>query len=60
MDTEDKISKEHIINNSSVRETLISRWIIPEDIKPEPDIKKIERKLTTEDKKWLEKTKKFK
>jgi DNA-damage-inducible protein D len=25
MDTEDKISKEHIINNSSVRETLISR-----------------------------------
>lgn len=60
MDTEQRISKEHIINNSSVRETLISRWIIPEDIKPESDIKKIERKLTTEDKKWLEKTKNFK
>lgn len=59
MATEEKISQEHITNNTSVRNTLISRWIVPEDIKPEPDIKKIERKLTTEDKKWLEKTKKF-
>lgn len=60
MDTEQKISKEHITNNSSVRDTLISRWIIPEEIKPEPDIKKIEKKLTTEDKKWLENPKKIK
>lgn len=60
LDTEEKISKEHITNNASVRDTLISRWIIPEEVEPEPDIKKIERKLTTEDKKWLEKTKKFK
>jgi len=53
MKTEQQISDEHITNNKSVRKTLISRGIVPEDIKPEEDIKKLERRLTTENKKSL-------
>jgi DNA-damage-inducible protein D len=55
MTTEHQISQEHITNNTSVRETLISRWITPEDVEPEEDIKKIERNLTTENKKSIKK-----
>jgi DNA-damage-inducible protein D len=55
MNSEKQISDEHIINNKSVRNTLISRGIVPENIKPEEDIKKIERKITSETKKSLEK-----
>ncbi len=55
MKSESQISQEHITNNASVRETLIARGIKPENIAPEEDIKKIERKLDTESKKWLKK-----
>jgi DNA-damage-inducible protein D len=54
MNTEVEISSEHITNNEAVRETLISRGIIPENVKPEDDIKKIERKLNTQTKKALD------
>ena len=47
------ISDEHITNNKSVRNTLISRGIIPENIQPETDVKKVERKLNSEEKKAL-------
>ncbi len=57
MKSESQISQEHITNNASVRETLIVRGIKPEDITPEEDIKKVERKLDTESKKWLKKKK---
>lgn len=53
MDTEEEISNEHITNNSSVRETLISRWIRPENVQPEEDIKKVERKLNSDNKQSL-------
>lgn len=53
MVTENKISQEHITNNKSVRNTLISRGITPESLPPEEDVKKIERKLKTEEKKTL-------
>ncbi|MFA7074869.1 MAG: DNA damage-inducible protein D [Endomicrobiaceae bacterium] len=53
MTTENQISKEHITNNKSVRDTLISRGITPENLPPEEDIKKIERKLKREEKKSL-------
>lgn len=53
MVTENKISHEHIINNKSVRNTLISRGITPESLPSEEDVKKIERKLKTEEKKTL-------
>ncbi len=51
MRTENQISNEHIINNKSVRDTLISRGIVPEKLKPSVDIKKIERKVKSENKK---------
>ena len=53
MQTENHISQEHSTNNKSVRNTLISRGITPEDLPPEADIKKIERKLKNEEKKSL-------
>jgi DNA-damage-inducible protein D len=36
-----------------VRETLLSRGIIPENLLPEEDVKKVERKLNSESKKAL-------
>lgn len=53
MHTENQISKEHITNNKSVRQTLISRGITPENLPPEEDVKKLERKLKSEEKKTL-------
>jgi len=53
MSTENQISREHITNNKTVRNTLISRGITPENLPPEKDIKKIERKLRSEEKKTL-------
>jgi DNA-damage-inducible protein D len=50
---ENQISNEHITNNKAVRDTLISRGITPENVKPEEDIKKVERKLASEKKKTL-------
>lgn len=53
MKTESEISNEHITNNKSVRKTLIERWINPENILPEEDLKKVERRLNKDIKKWL-------
>ena len=53
MDCEKEISDEHITNNKSVRKTLISRGITPEEINPEEDVKKLERSLKSEQKKIL-------
>ncbi|MCX6051149.1 MAG: DNA damage-inducible protein D [Campylobacterales bacterium] len=53
MKTESQISTEHVVNNKAVRETLISRGITPENLPAEEDVKKVERKLHTEDKKVL-------
>mgnify|MGYP006052115977 FL=1 len=53
MKSENQISKEHITNNKSVRSTLLSRGIVPENLNPEEDINKIERRLQTEEKKAL-------
>jgi DNA-damage-inducible protein D len=55
LSSENSISKEHIINNQAVRNTLIERGIKPEEVKPEEDIKKIERRLNSEAKKNLKK-----
>lgn len=59
MNTEAQISKEHITNNKTVRNTLISRGITPEHLPHEEDIKKVERKLTAEEKKVLKNDKGF-
>jgi len=59
MKTEGQISNEHITNNKSVRNTLISRGIVPENLPPEEDVKKIERKLKSEQHKSLKENKGF-
>ena len=60
MRTERAISNEHIINNKTVRKTLLSRGIVPENLKPEKDINKVERKLKSEGKKNLKNPDKLK
>ena len=52
--TETQISDEHITNNQAVRETLLNRGIRPETLPPAEDVKKVERRLTSEEKKSLQ------
>ena len=49
--TERQISDEHITNNRSVRKILLQRGIKPEELPPEEDIKKLERRVKSESKK---------
>jgi len=53
MQTEREISGEHITNNQSVRSTLLERGIRPENLPPGEDVKKVERKLKSDEKKGL-------
>lgn len=53
MDSESAISQEHISNNQAVRNTLLERGIRPEALPPAEDVKKIERRLSAEEKKSL-------
>jgi DNA-damage-inducible protein D len=55
MDREVQISKEHITNNQAVRNTLLERGIRPESLPPQEDVKRVERRLQSEDKKALNK-----
>lgn len=58
--TEQIITKEHIKNNKDVRALLIKSGIKPESLPAEEDLKKIERKVKSEDKKLLKDSKKLK
>ena len=40
-------------NNQAVRQTLLNRGIRPETLPPEEDVKKVEHRLTSEQKKAL-------
>jgi DNA-damage-inducible protein D len=42
---ESSITGEHVQNNRSVRNMLVDRGIIPEDLPPEEDLKKLERRM---------------
>lgn len=53
MQTERQISSEHVTNNQAVRQTLLNRGIRPESLLPEEDVKKVERRLSTAEKKTL-------
>lgn len=55
-----KIEKEHIDNNLAVREMLTKRGIVPENLPPAEDVKKLERKLSADERKLLSETKKKK
>jgi len=51
--TEGAISSEHATNNQAVRNTLLERGIRPESLPAAEDVKKVERRLTSEEKKSL-------
>jgi DNA-damage-inducible protein D len=53
-----KIEREHIDNNLAVREMLTKRGIVPENLPPAEDVKKVQRKLDGDEKKVLKETKK--
>lgn len=48
---EPPITTEHVKNNTSVRKILAERGIVPENLPPEEDIKKLERRVKQEEKK---------
>ena len=53
MQNEPQISQEHVTNNDAVRQTLLSRGIKPESLPPAEDVKKVERRLVSDEKKSL-------
>jgi DNA-damage-inducible protein D len=53
MTSEPAISREHITNNEAVRRTLLERGIRPETLPAAEDVKKVERRLASEEKKSL-------
>lgn len=55
-----KIEQEYIDNNLAVRNMLTHRGIIPENLPPDEDVKKLQRKLVVDEKKILKDPKKKK
>lgn len=55
LSSESTISSEHVTNNKAVRNTLISRGITPENLPPAEDVKKVGRRLASEERKSLKK-----
>mgnify|MGYP001767410407 FL=1 len=53
MRSEPQISQEHVTNNQAVRQTLLNRGIRPESLPPAEDVKKVERRLASAEKKAL-------
>ncbi|OKH17583.1 DNA damage-inducible protein D [[Limnothrix rosea] IAM M-220] len=53
LSTEPQISREHITNNKAVRNTLLERGIRPESLPPAEDVKKVERRLASDQKKSM-------
>ena len=50
---EASITQEHVENNAAVRKMLTERGIIPENLPAAEDVKKVERRLASEEKKLL-------
>jgi len=55
LNTENNITKEHIENSKEVRKLLVKRNIKPEQLPPSEDIKKVERRMLSEQKKLINK-----
>lgn len=51
--SETMIAKEHIDNNAAVRRMLLERDIVPENLPAAEDVKKVERRLASEEKKAI-------
>jgi DNA-damage-inducible protein D len=47
------IEKEHVDNSRAVREMLTKRGIVPENLPPAEDVKKVQRRLEGEEKNLL-------
>lgn len=47
---QEQISKEHVDNNAAVRDMLLQRGIVPEQLPAGEDVKKVERQLKSEEK----------
>lgn len=47
---QEQITREHVDNNTAVRNMLLQRGIVPELLPPGEDIKKVERRLKSEEK----------
>ena len=47
------ITAEHEANNRAVRQMLVERGIVPENLPPAEDVKKVERRLASEEKKAI-------
>ena len=58
LQSETMIAKEHIDNNAAVRKMLLERGIVPEDLPAAEDVKKVERRLASEEKKAIQNKKK--
>lgn len=56
---DNQITKEHIENNLAVRKMLHDRGVKPEQLPPAEDVKKVERRLESEEKKILKEVKKI-
>ena len=55
---ETSIAKEHVDNNAAVRQMLMERGIVPENLPPAEDVKVVERRLASEQRKALKNKKK--
>jgi DNA-damage-inducible protein D len=51
LNKENQISQEHVENNKAVRNMLLKRGVKPEALPPSEDIKKLERRLESDEKK---------
>ena len=54
LQTEPGITGEHVRNNEEVRKLLVDRGIVPEALPPAEDVKKVQRRLISEQKKLPE------
>ena len=50
---ENQITNEHVENNKAVRKLLAERGVKPEQLSPSEDVKKLQRKLESDEKKML-------
>lgn len=57
---QNSIDREHVDNNKAVRNMLTQRGIVPENLPPAEDVKKLQRKLNADEKKLLKSNKKKK
>src|SRR5690554_6741560 len=55
---QNKIEREHVDNNQAVRNMLTKRGIVPENLPPAEDVKKLQRKLDGDEKKLIKANKK--